>query len=95
MVMENREIPPTTPLPSIIKIIGDGCNQAANRVYLLVIPAVLDLFLLFGPKLRIDEYLMPFVNSALQQMRQASPGTGARQLETIGAILSEALSTVN
>ena len=93
--MENREIPSTTPLPGIIRILGEGCNLAANKVYLLVFPALLDLFLLLGPKLRINEYLQPYFESTFRQMLSNVGNTGARQLETALAVLSDALASVN
>ncbi len=93
--MENREIPSTTPLPGIIKILGEGCNLTASKVYLLAFPVLLDLFLLFGPKLRINEYVQPYLENAFSQLMTAAGNSGVRQLETAIAVLVRALESVN
>lgn len=94
MVMETRDIPETTPLPKVIKILGEGCNLVANRVYLMAVPFILDLFLLFGPKLRISDYIMPAMDAAFRQMLSSS-SFGRQQLELSVELLRHALSSVN
>ena len=59
MVMEKNEIPSMTPFPQVLKVLGDGCNLVANNAKLMILPLVLDLLLLFGPRLRIAEYFGP------------------------------------
>ena len=94
MVMEIRDIPETTPLPKVIKILGEGCNLVANKVYLMAVPLVLDLFLLFGPKLRISDYFTPVFDSAFRQML-SSQNFGKQQLEISIELLRHALNSVN
>ncbi len=94
MVMETRDIPETTPVPGIIKILGEGCNLVASKVYLMAAPLILDLFLLFGPKLRITEYFQPMFDTAFSQLL-SSASVGRQQLEISIEILRHALSSVN
>ena len=93
--MENREIPETTPLPGVIKTIGEGCNLVAKKAYLLLAPVILDIFLLFGPKLRIDEYLKPALEALFNQIMATAGNAGVRQLELMIDMTQQALSTVN
>ena len=95
MVMEKREIPETTPFPQVLKVLGEGCNLAANNIRLMVIPIVLDLFLLFGPKLRITDYFDPIIQAAYRQAASSISNAGIRQLELSFDLLSELLQTVN
>ena len=94
MVMEIRDIPETTPLPKVIKILGEGCNLVANKVYLMAVPLILDLFLLFGPKLRISEFFTPVFDTAFRQML-SSPNFWKQQLEISIELLRHALNSVN
>ena len=94
MVMEIRDIPETTPIPGIIKILGDGCNLIANRIYLMAAPILLDLFLLFGPKLRINEFFQPYMDAAFKQMITTA-SAGRQQLEMSAELLMRTLGSVN
>ena len=93
--MESNEIPQITPVPGVIKAIKEGCNLAANKAYLLLIPLVLDLFLLFGPKLRIDQYFNPLFNIAFQQMPATLSNSQRQQLELAADMAAEAIESVN
>ncbi len=95
MVMETDEMPSTTPLPGVLKALGEGCSQVANNAKLMLVPILADLFLLFGPKLRIKEYFQPFLTSAFRQMLTTVSKTIADQLETGIEIFMEFLGTIN
>ena len=95
MVMETEEMPSTTPLPGVLKTLGDGCNQVANNVKLMLIPFALDLFLLFGPKLRIKEYFQPYLTAAFRQMLATVSGTAAAQLISATELISEYMGSIN
>ena len=95
MVMENRNIPETTPLPGVIKVISAGCNLIAGKVYLLTGPILLDLFLLFGPRLRIDKFAQPLLDSMLRQLQTTGGAGSARQLDLLADMFYQAVSTVN
>jgi len=93
--MENNEIPETTPLPRVLKIISDGCNLAAGKFYLMLGPILLDLLLLFGPKLRITDYFLPIFESAYSQMMSTGPAAGGRQFDLLFDFMEQALSSFN
>ena len=92
--MEIRDIPETTPVPGIIKILGEGCNLVANKVWLMCAPVVLDLFLLFAPKLRISDYVQPIFDTAFRQLLNTA-NSGAKQMEISIELLMNSLSAVN
>lgn len=95
MVMEKNEIPSMTPFPRVLKLLGDGCNLAANNAKLLILPLVLDLILLFGPRLRVAEYFGPMFENAYGQMIASVSNTAAAQLKMAQAMLLELLDKVN
>lgn len=98
MVMGNNEIPETTPLPGIINVLKEGCNLVADKAYLMLAPILLDLFLLFGPKLRISEYFRPVLDMMYRQMTastSAAAASAARQLELIFELMEQAIASVN
>ena len=95
MVMETEEMPSTTPLPGVLKTLGEGCNQVAGDVKLMLIPILADLFLLFGPKLRIREYFQPFIAAASRQMLSTVSKSAASQLEAGLDLMTEYLGSVN
>ena len=93
--MEKNEIPSMTPFPQVLKVLGDGCNLVANNAKLMILPLILDLLLLFGPRLRIAEYFGPIFESAYGQMIASVPKSAASQLETAQALLLEFLDSIN
>ena len=95
MVMESQNIPQTTPLPGIIKILGEGFNLAASKIRLMIAPIILDLFLLFGPKLRISDYVQPILDSAANQMISSNLSIGTAQLELSLDLIGQTLKSVN
>lgn len=95
MVMESRQIPNSTPVPGVIKCLVEGCNLAANKAFLLLFPVILDLFLLFGPKLRIEAFSRPVFDSLFNQLLKSASNVPTHQLELMMDVLNQALSTVN
>jgi len=95
MVMEKNEMPEMTPLPKVLKVLEEGCNLAANKVQLMLIPFLVDLLLLLGPKLRIAEYFGPAVEAAYSQMTASVSSRAVSQLQISFELLKEMLSSVN
>lgn len=93
--MERSEMPSTTPLPRVLKVLGEGCSLAAGNVKLLALPILLDLFLLFGPRLRVDQFLTPIFNTAYGQMLSAVSGNTASQLEMALQLIRDFLRSIN
>lgn len=59
MVMDQNLIIPNR--PSVVKAIANGFKDMATHAYLIVIPILLDLGLLLGPRLTIEKFLTPLV----------------------------------
>ena len=95
MVMEKNEMPSMTPFPRVLKVLGDGCNLVANNAKLMVLPFVLDLVLLFGPRLRIAEFFGPMFENAYSQMIVSVSNNAAAQLEMAETLLLELLDKIN
>ena len=95
MVMESNETPSATPLPRVLKVLGEGCSTAANNVTLMALPMALDLFLLFGPRLRVSRVLQPVFDTAYGQMLQTVPAGTAAQLEPALEAVRSILRSVN
>lgn len=51
----------------------DGFNTIANRPLLMVLPILLDLFLWFGPSIRVDDYLQPLIQDIFETPVITSP----------------------
>ena len=47
--------------PSVLKALASGFKDMATHAYLIVIPILLDLGLLLGPRLTIEKFLTPLV----------------------------------
>ncbi len=67
MQINSVQSPVTSP-PRIITSILAGFNAVANNIYLILMPIVLDLFLLFGPKLRLKNVLDPYLQEAIRNL---------------------------
>lgn len=93
--MEKEQNPTMTPVPRVYQAIGKGCGLAANNAYLLMIPFVIDLLLLFGPKLRVNGLFQPLFDAAIGQMRMNISNAGSAQLDTLSELMSEFLASVN
>ena len=63
--------------PHLISSMVAGFNMVANHITIILFPAILDLFLWFGPHLRIRDLFLPAVNEMLKTMAE----TNATQLK--------------
>lgn len=68
--------------PKLIPSFVNGFNLVANHIYLIVLPVFLDLFLWFGPHLRIKSILLPMVTEAINTVRET--GTPQAQDMLVG-----------
>jgi hypothetical protein len=50
--------------PKLIPSIVEGFNAIANHIYIIVFPVLLDLFLWFGPLVRIKDLILPVMLNA-------------------------------
>ena len=67
MDIKTLQTPVISP-PKIISSILAGFNAVANNIYLILMPIILDLFLLFGPKLRLKNVLDPYLQQAIKNL---------------------------
>ena len=82
-------------MPSVIKCLGKGFNTVAYKAQLLILPIVLDLFLLFGPKLRVSEWLTPSVEEAWNSMLSSVPESLYTQFADSVEVVKAYLASIN
>lgn len=59
--------------PKLFATLVKGFNLVASKVYLIFIPLAVDLALWLGPKLRIRDLFLPFLNELTSNMLKISP----------------------
>ena len=62
--------------PRIIPSLVEGFNAVAGRVYLILFPVLIDLFLWFGPLVRVKNLLLPTLSRATE-LSAGAYGEGA------------------
>lgn len=82
-------------MPSVIKCIGKGFNAVAYKAQLLILPILLDLFLLFGPKLRVSEWLTPNLESMWESMLSSVPASLSAQFADSVEIVKTYIASIN
>ncbi len=82
-------------MPSVVKCIGKGFNVVAYKAQLLLLPILLDLFLLFGPKLRVSEWLTPRFESMWESMLSSVPASLSAQFADSVEIVKAYLASIN
>ena len=60
--------------PKMIDSIVSGFNTVASNIYLILLPIILDIMLLFGPKLSLKNVLGPYMEKAIQNLYSFSSG---------------------
>lgn len=66
--------------PGLISSITEGFNAVASHVYLILPPMLLDLFLWFGPRLRLKTLLEPWLDRYLALMNSVLGAEAAEML---------------
>jgi len=76
-IMENKLDQVTEGPPRLIPSLGAGFNTVANNVSLIILPIAVDLFLWFGPHLRLKNLVLPGIQAmnaqAFEMQSQVSP----------------------
>lgn len=85
-----NEYPPRL-FPTLLK----GFNTVAGKVYLILIPLLVDLFLWMGPKLRIYELFTPFMTELSTTMARIAPKEMLEAVEATTALYGEFLANYN
>jgi hypothetical protein len=91
MESRNPELPPLPPPPGAIGALVNGFNAIASNVVVILIPAILDLFLWLGPRLKADTLLAPLLELLPQIQAQAPAG----QAKEMGQLLTDFVNNFN
>ncbi|GEM_PF-90190 len=59
--------------PRLFATLVKGFNLVASKVYLILIPVAVDLALWLGPKLRVRDLFLPYLNALTTNMLKISP----------------------
>lgn len=67
MMKQGNSIGTLPPPPGLIASITAGFDAIANHIPVIAIPVILDIFLWFGPRLRVEQMLKPVIAGLLEQ----------------------------
>jgi hypothetical protein len=68
--------------PSIIPAFVAGFNAIANHIYLILFPVLLDIFLWFGPLVRVKNLVQPVFDNTIKQMGGVYPAESLALMQT-------------
>jgi hypothetical protein len=68
--------------PSIIPAFVAGFNAIANHIYLILFPVLLDIFLWFGPLVRVKNLVQPVFDNTIKQMTSVYPADTLALMQT-------------
>lgn len=83
------------PPPSLIRSMAGGFNAVASHIYLILIPAALDLLLWFGPHFRINHLVKSDMINLIGLMRQMSSTDMRLYWQSLEQILLQCLEQYN
>lgn len=89
--MEVQKLETLPPPPGVIGSLRAGFDVVANRVVLILVPLILDIFLWMGPRLSVNKLITPFVNFMFDQ---AKKGVDASYLKEFASNQSLVMETV-
>ena len=82
-----------TPPPGVISSLKSGFDITANHISIILLPILLDIFLWFGPHLRIDNLMRDWVvQFNLLSSESIVPASEAQRFEQFQDLLNEALT---
>ncbi len=84
--METKNSDFISPPPRLMPTIMAGFNAVANHIWLIIFPVLLDLFIWFGPKLRLQTVFAPVIEEANRTLTAA----GGSEMAQILASAQEA-----
>lgn len=90
----NAEILITKP-PKLFATLVKGFNTVASKIYLILIPVLVDLVLWLGPKLRIKELFLPALNDLTSNMLKISPAELVDTIKTMNSMWMSLLDQFN
>lgn len=66
--------------PRLINSLMAGFQSVASHAWVIVLPVLMDIFLWFTPRLRVDSLLMPLLESSLEQAQKLSAANEATMI---------------
>lgn len=81
--------------PALIQSLTGGFNAVASHVHLIVLPVLLDMLLWFGPHLRLQELVWPFIQDLLIRMRGSNPAEVSPVIDNLQSIWQTFLEHFN
>ncbi|GIV63675.1 MAG: hypothetical protein KatS3mg045_1014 [Bellilinea sp.] len=81
--------------PRLIPALSEGFNTVAGKVYLILLPVLLDVFLWLGPQFRIDRLFTPLLNDYANTISRFASPEITRQINELVALWIESLKTYN
>lgn len=85
---------PVTP-PRLFATIVKGFNIIASRVYLILIPVVVDIVLWLGPKMRVHDLFLPMINEVTSNMLKIGPKDLAETVKIASTLWNTLLEQFN
>jgi hypothetical protein len=93
--MEQPKITLVGSPPRMFRTFLNGFNTVANRVYLIILPVIIDLALWLGPKLRLKTLLMPRIEDLTSQMLKVAPPDLVETVKTTQTMWATLLDRFN
>jgi hypothetical protein len=81
--------------PRLIPALSAGFNTVASRIYLILLPVVLDVFLWLGPQFRIDKLFSPLLTDYANTIARFASAEIAAQINELTALWIESLKDYN
>lgn len=81
--------------PRLIPSLAAGFNTVASKIYLILLPVALDIFLWLGPQFRVDRLFTPLLVEYANAINQIASPEIARQVNDLTKLWSESLKTYN
>ncbi len=81
--------------PRLIPALSAGFNTVAGKVYLILLPVLLDVFLWLGPQFRVDRLFTPLLTEYAHTISRFASAEIAQQVNDLTELWIENLKTYN
>lgn len=81
--------------PRLIPSLSAGFNTVAGKIYLILLPVMLDVFLWLGPQFRVDRLFTPLLTEYANTINRIASAEMARQINDLIGLWIESLKTYN
>jgi len=81
--------------PRLIPSLVEGFNAVAGQIHLIIFPIAIDLFLWFGPLVRVKDLLMPVMARAVEISSEAYGQQGLEIIKSSNELWAELLDGFN